>query len=398
MGTTTRATIVILAALFAFGPIAVDTYLPAFPEIGRDLGASTTAVQMTLTSCLLGLALGQFIGGAMSDSLGRRAPLLTGVAGFAIISLACALAPSVWVLIVLRFVQGLGGGVGIGIAQAVVRDRYEGAAVAHVFSAMTAVTGLAPILAPLIGAFVLHVVSWRGIFALLAVAGAAILASTLVGLPESLPVERRHGGDLRTTARVFRRLTHDRSFVAPALAAGLPFGAMFAYVSGSPFVLQELYGLSPEQFGLVFGANALGIVSASLLGARLVMRVGPRALMMVGLVVGVAGGLSLLVVAITSAGLAPFLVALFLAIASGGLVGPNGIALALSNQPDAAGSASALIGVFPYVIGATVAPLVGLAGAASAMPLAIIIAALEITALALFLVLTRRPLHSAASA
>lgn len=394
--TTPRSPVAILGALVAFGPLALDTYLPAFPELSRELGASTAAVQLTLTSCLLGLAAGQLVGGTLSDSRGRRPPLLAGVAGFAVASLACAFAPSVWALIVLRFLQGLGGGFGIVIARAVVRDRHAGADAARIYGVMIAMTGLAPILAPTLGALVLHATSWRGIFGLLAAVGAAIYVATLLGLPESLPAGRRHGGGLSTTAGMFRRLVRDRSFVAPALACGLPYGAMFAYISGSPFILQELFGLSPQQFGAVFGVNSIGIVGASLAGNRLLTRLGPRSLLTAGLVAGVAGGLSLLAVVLVGLGLAPFLVALFVTIAAVGLVSPSGTALALSDQSDAAGSASALLGLFQLGAGAAVAPLVGVAGTTTAIPFAVVVAVLETAALVLFLRLARRPAPSAA--
>lgn len=354
-------------------------------------------MQVTLTSCLLGLALGQLVGGALSDSRGRRPPLLAGVAAFAVVSAACALAPSIWALVGLRFVQGLGGGFGIVIARAVVRDRHVGADAARMYGVMLAMTGFAPILAPTLGALVLHVTSWRGIFAVLAVVGGVIYLATLLGLPESLPVERRHGGGLHATVAVFHRLVRDRSFLAPALACGLPFGAMFAYISGSPFILQDIYGLSPQEFGAAFGVNSVGIVSASLIGNRLVPRVGPRSLLTAGLVAGVTGGLSLLVIVAVDAGLAAFLVALFVMIAAIGLVTPNGTALALADHPDAAGSASALLGLFQLGIGAVVAPLVGMAGADTALPFGIVVAVLEVAALVQFLLLARRPVLSSAT-
>lgn len=331
----------------------------------------------------------------MSDSRGRRAPLLAGVAGFAITSVLCAVSPSVWALIVLRFVQGLGGGFGIVIARAVVRDRHDTADAARMYGVIYALTGLAPILAPTLGALVLHLTSWRGIFVVLATVGGVIYVATLLGLPESLPAERRHGGSLSVTVSVFHQLVRDRSFVAPALASGLPFGAMFAYISGSPFILQELYGLSPQQFGAVFGLNSVGLVSASLVGSRLVARVGPRSLLTAGLVMAAAGGASLLAVVLVNGNLGPLLVALFVTVAAVGLVSPNGTALALANQADAAGSASALLGLFQLGIGAAVAPLAGFAGADSALPFAIVIAVLEIAALASFLGLARSRASSA---
>ncbi len=381
--------VAILGALAAFGPLAMDAYLPALPELSRDLGASTSATQLTLTACLLGLATGQLLGGPVSDAVGRRRPILAGVAGFAGLSVLCALAPTVWVLVGLRFLQGMGGGVGIVIARAVVRDRHVGVAAVRVFGLMMVVTGVAPAVAPLLGAAVLEVTSWRAIFALLGATGAVIFAATVVGLPESLPRERRRRGGLRATFAVFRALAGDRWFVGCTLSCALPFGAMFAYIAGSPFVLQEHYGLSPAAFGLVFGINALGISGAALLGNRLVGRLGSRRLLQLGLLIGCAGAAGLLLSVVADAGLLGVLPSLFVIVSIIGLVLPNATALALADHPDVAGSASALLGVLPFVVGAVVAPLVGLAGAEDALPLAVAVGLLEAVALVQFLVLAR---------
>ena len=381
--------VAILGALAAFGPLAVDTYLPALPEISRDLGASTSVTQLTLTACLCGLAAGQLVGGPVSDALGRRRPILAGVAGFTALSVLCALAPTVWALVTFRFLQGLGGGVGIVIARAVVRDRHVGVAAVRVFSLMMVVTGVAPIVAPLLGALLLQVTSWRAIFAFLGIAGALILAATAIGLPESLPHDRRRGSGLRATLTVFRGLATDRWFVGCTLACALPFGAMFAYIAGSPFVLQELYGLSPAAFGAVFGVNAVGLVCTALLGNRLVGHFGSLRLLLLALLAGCVGGAGLLVSVVAGVGLWGVLPSLFVVVSVIGIVLPNATALALADHPDVAGSASALLGVLTFLIGAAVAPLVGVAGADDALPLALVVAVLEVAALAQLLVLTR---------
>jgi DHA1 family bicyclomycin/chloramphenicol resistance-like MFS transporter len=383
-------TLLILGSLAAFGPLSMDTYLAALPSIGEDLDASAASVQLTVTACLLGLASGQVVAGPLSDRLGRRRPLLVGLAAYTVVSLLCALAPTVWALVVLRLAQGLCGAAGIVIARAVVRDLHEGVAAARAFALILVVTGLAPILAPIAGAGLLHLTSWRGIFVALAAVGALIALATAAGLPESLPHGRRRSDGLRKTLHVFRGLLRDRSFVGHGLATGLVFGAMFAYIAGSPFVLQEIYGLSPLGFGLVFGLNALGIVTASVLGSRVVGRAGPRSLLVLGLVQACAGAGLLLVAILLDLGVVVVCVALFTVVSSVGLVAPNATALALSEHPETAGSASALLGLMQFVVGAAAAPLVGVAGADDARPMAITIAALAAGALVQFVVLTGR--------
>jgi DHA1 family bicyclomycin/chloramphenicol resistance-like MFS transporter len=380
--------LVILGALAAFGPLSNDTYLSALPSIGSDLDASAASVQLTVTACLLGLASGQLVAGPLSDRLGRRRPLLVGLGGYTVVSLLCALAPSVWALIALRLAQGLCGAAGIVIARAIVRDLHEGAAAARVFALILVVTGLAPILAPIAGAAVLQVSTWRGIFVALAGVGAVISLATFVGLRESLPRERRRSDGLRRTLSVFGGLLHDRWFIGHGLATGLVFGAMFAYIAGSPFVLQEIYGLSPVEFSLVFGLNALGIVTVSVLGSRIVGRVGPRVLLTVGLLESCVGAGLLVLAIVLDLGVVAVCLALFLVVSAVGLVSPNATALALTEHPETAGSASALLGLLQFVVGAVAAPLVGVAGADDALPMAITIAVLAGAALGQFVLLT----------
>jgi MFS transporter, DHA1 family, multidrug resistance protein len=380
--------LVILGSLAAFGPLSNDTYLSALPAIGDDLDASAASVQLTVTACLLGLAAGQLVAGPLSDRLGRRRPLLVGLAAYTVVSLLCALAPSVWVLVVLRLLQGLAGAAGIVIARAIVRDLHEGAAAARMFGLILVVTGIAPILAPLAGAAVLQVSSWRGIFVALAGLGALITLATTLGLPESLPHRRRRSDGLGRTLAVFGDLLRDGWFVGHGLATGLVFGAMFAYIAGSPFVLQEIYGLSPVQFALLFGLNALGIVTASIVGSRLVGRIRPRALLTFGLLQSCLGAGVLVLAVVFGLGVAWVCVALFLVVSAVGLVSPNATALALTDHPETAGSAAALLGLMQFVVGALAAPLVGVAGADDALPMAITIAVLAGGALCQFVLLT----------
>ncbi|HEX6779876.1 MAG TPA: Bcr/CflA family multidrug efflux MFS transporter [Ktedonobacterales bacterium] len=390
--------VIILGALSMFGPLSIDMYLPSLPTLGHDLGASASQTQLTLSACLVGLALGQIIAGPISDTLGRRRPLCVGVAAYAAASLLCVIAPSVTVLILLRFIQGLAGAAGIVIARAIVRDLYSGIAVARFFSLLMVVNGLAPILAPIIGGQILRFTSWRGVFITLTIIGILLFLAAALGLSESLPAERRQRGGIRSTLLAFWRLLTDRAFVGYALACGLAFAAMFSYISGSPFVLQDMYGVSPQLFSIIFGINALGIMAAGQVNGQLVGRISPQRLLAIGLTATASGGIALLAVIIGGIGLVGILPALFVVVSSIGIVMPNATTLALANYPRAAGSASALLGVLQFIVGAAAAPLVGVAGGNTAYPMGIVIAALGVSALAAFVALSRTRVDLSSSA
>jgi MFS transporter, DHA1 family, multidrug resistance protein len=382
--------VVILGSLSAFGPLSIDMYLPAFPAISAGLHAGPSAVQLTLTACLLGLASGQLVAGPLSDSFGRRRPLLVGLVVYTVLSAACVVAPSVYVLAALRFLQGLGGAAGLVIANAAVRDRYSGVAMARFLSTLMLVNGVAPIIAPVVGGQLLRVVSWRGVFVVLAAVGLVLLLACVAWFDESLPPERRRsGGGIGDTLGAFRRLAADRSFAGYALSGGFAFAAMFAYISGSSFVLQDIFGLSPQQFGLVFGTNALGIVAVGQVNRVLVAHVPPRRVLAVGLAVAMCGGVLLLVAVAAGWGLPVILPGLFAVVASIGVVLPNTRALAMAGYPDLAGTASALVGVLQFAVGGLVAPLIGVGGVGTALPMAVVIAALYALALMIFATLTR---------
>jgi DHA1 family bicyclomycin/chloramphenicol resistance-like MFS transporter len=366
-------------------------YLPGLPELGRSLDAPAWAVQLTLTACLAGLALGQIVAGPLSDRFGRRGPLLVGVAAYAVASLLCALAPSVAVLVVLRFAQGIAGAAGIVIARAVVRDMHSGVAAARFFSLLMLVNGLAPILAPVIGGQVLAVTSWRGVFLVLTAIGALLFAATATGLHETLAPDRRHPGGVGETLRTFGRLLADRTFLGHALACGLAFGAMFAYISGSPFVLQDIYGASPQLFSVMFACNALGLVAASQANRVLLSRFEPLSILRSALSAQALGAIALLVVVASGGGVWGIVVLLFVVVASLGLVFPNATALALADHPRVAGSASGLLGVMQFIVGAAAAPLVGVAGTTTALPMALTIAVLGVGGVVSATVLASRP-------
>lgn len=380
----------VLGALTAFGPVSIDLYLPALPELARDFDTHESNVQLTITACLVGLAVGQAVAGPLSDAFGRRRPLLIGVLVYAVASVACAAAASLGLLTAGRLLQGLAGAAGIVIARAVVRDLYSGVEAARYFSLLMLVTGVAPILAPFVGAQLLHLTSWRGLFVALAAYGVLLVAAVAFWLRETLPEERRVTGGARETARAFRVVARDRDVIGYALAMGFMFAAMFAYIAGSPFVLQEVYDLSPAEFGVAFGVNSIGIVTASQVGRRLLLRHSERRILGAGLGFAACSGLALLGAAALDLGLAALLVPLFGVISCVGLVFPTSTSLALANHPDVAGTASGLLGVLQFVLGAATAPLVGLAGTDTAVPMAAVIAALTVAALVAFRVLPRR--------
>jgi DHA1 family bicyclomycin/chloramphenicol resistance-like MFS transporter len=375
--------VIVLGSVNAIGPLSIDMYLPAFPEIADSLTTSASQVQLTLTACVAGLALGQLVVGPLSDRLGRRLPLMAALTTYAIASVLCSLAPSAPVLMGLRFVQGLAGAGGVVIARAVVRDLHTGAAAVRLFSSLMLVTGLAPILAPLAGAQVLNHTSWRGIFLVLAVLSALIAVLAAAALPETLPPERRSDSGLGRTFATMRGLLRDRWFVGHALAGGLGFGALFAYISGSSFVLQGIYGVSPQVFSVLFAMNGLGLIASSQVNARIVGRYGPARLLRAGLVSIATSSATLLTVVLAGGlGVWAVLVPMFVIVSSLSFVMPNSTALALADHAKVAGTASALLGVMQFLIGALVAPLVGAGGTESAVPMAVIMTAVALAALA----------------
>jgi DHA1 family bicyclomycin/chloramphenicol resistance-like MFS transporter len=365
----------ILGALSAIGPLSIDMYLPALPKLTRDLAAGPSLVQLTLTACMIGLAAGQVIAGPISDMWGRRRPMFAGIAIYTVASLACVVAPNVELLVALRLIQGVSGAACIVISRAVVRDMHDGPAAARFFSLLMLVNGIAPVAAPVIGAQVLRFTPWRGVFGVLALLG-VLMTVSMLGLRETLPPAERHTGGLRAAVRTFGALCADRVFMGYALAGGFAFAAMFAYISGSPFVVQNIYGLSPQTYSLIFAVNSLGIVAFGQVSGLLAGRVRLIVLLASGLGISLLGGLLLLVAVFGGLGLPGVLVALFLVVSAIGLTLPNSTALALTGRPaNVAGSASALFGLLQYVVGAVAAPLVGLAGSRSATPMAVVIAA-----------------------
>ncbi|MFC9594223.1 Bcr/CflA family multidrug efflux MFS transporter [Streptomyces sp. NPDC056944] len=383
----------VLGGLTALPPLSMDMYLPALPEVTGALRAPAATVQLTLTACLAGMALGQLVVGPMSDKWGRRRPLLIGMAVYVLATAVCALAPTAELLIGFRLLQGLAGAAGIVIARAVVRDLYDGVEMARFFSTLMLISGVAPIIAPLIGGQILRITDWRGVFYVLTVIGVLLTLIVWRFLHETLPPERRHEGGVGQALRTMRGLLADRVFTGYMLTGGLAFAALFAYISASPFVIQDLYGASPQTFSLLFGLNSIGLVAVGQINGKLLVgRVSLDKALGFGL-----GTLLLAAVALTlmttgvfgETGLAPVAAGLFVLMSAMGLAMPNTNAQALMRTPHAAGSASALLGTSSFLIGAVASPLVGIAGEHTAVPMAVVQLACAVLALACFLGLCR---------
>jgi DHA1 family bicyclomycin/chloramphenicol resistance-like MFS transporter len=357
-----RRMVLVLGALIALGPATIDMYLPALPAVVDDLETTPAAVQLTLTGTLVGLALGQLLVGPLSDAVGRRLPVLVGLAVHLTASLLCTVAPTVGVLGGLRVLQGLAAAATAVVAVAAVRDLWTGRTAAVVMSRLMLVLGAAPVLAPTVGGELLRLTDWRGVFGALAVLALLlfVLAATL--LPETLPPSRRRRGGVVSTAVAYAALLRDRRYVGLVLVAGTSMAALFAYVSGSAFVLQEQYGLDEQQYGLAFGAGALFLIGATQLNVRLLDRWTSEQVLTGSLVAGTVAAGGVLLLAASGAGLLALLAAVWAVMTAVGLAMPNAPALALARHGDAAGTAAALLGAVQFGVGAAAAPAVGLIG------------------------------------
>ncbi|MEH6386346.1 MAG: multidrug effflux MFS transporter [Pseudomonas profundi] len=360
----------LLAMLTALSPLSVDLYLPAFPSIGQSLGVESSDVQITLAIFLLGMSLGQLLYGPLSDRYGRKPPLYVGLALYIVASLGCMLANDLTTLTASRFLQALGGSAGVVICRAVIRDRTTTAQAAWAFSMLMLALGLAPILAPMLGGLLLMVIGWRGIFAVLAGAGLVLLLSMHFSMRETLS---RHTSERLGVSGTFRRygsLLGNGQFMMYVLIGALPFGGMFAYIAGSPYVIIELYGVPAEHFGWFFGINAFGMIAGSQFNARLVARFGPATMLKYVIRVPVVAALTGLVATLLGVASLPLLmICFFVYMTSMGLLTPNAVALAMANEGHRAGSASAIMGSIQFLLGTCGAAAVSIWTMPSAVPL-----------------------------
>ncbi|WP_050614149.1 Bcr/CflA family multidrug efflux MFS transporter [Bacillus testis] len=380
----------LLGMLAVLGPLIIDMYLPSFPYISEDLGTSESMVQLSLTACLLGLALGQLLFGAISDAKGRRKPLIVSVILFTFASLLCALAPSITWLVFGRFLQGFTAAGGVVISRAVVRDVFSGNELTKFYALLMVINAVAPLVAPLIGGAILWFpfAGWQEIFYFLAIVGVLIVLITAWKQKESHPPERRTPSSIKSIFTSFGELFKDRSFMGYVLTIGFAHGGSFAYVSGTPFVYQGIYGVSAQTFSVLFGINGLAIIIGTWLVGRFAGRISERTLLRIGVAIASAATACLVAMAIIKAPLALIVMAIFIYMTCMGIILTTSYTLAIDKQPHRAGSASALLGMSPLIIGAIVAPLVGITEK-SAVPMAVILFATSIIALLSFLFLAK---------
>ncbi|MFD4176561.1 MULTISPECIES: multidrug effflux MFS transporter [Streptomyces] len=383
----------VLGGLTALPPLSMDMYLPALPAVTDSLSAPAATIQLTLTACLAGMALGQLVVGPMSDRWGRRKPLLLGMVVYVLATAICALAPTAELLIGFRLLQGLAGAAGIVIARAVVRDLYDGVEMARFFSTLMLISGVAPVIAPVIGGQVLRITDWRGIFVVLTAVGIVLTLVVWKWLHETLPPADRHTGGVVDALRTMRGLLADRVFTGYMVAGGLAFAVLFAYIAASPFVVQEIYGASPQTFSLLFGLNSIGLITVGQINGKLLVgRISLDKVLGFGLAVIVLAAVALLLMTtgvFGEVGLVPVAAGLFVLMSAMGLAMPNTNAQALMRTKHAAGSASALLGTSSFLIGAVASPLVGIAGEDTAVPMALVQVVCAVAAVACFLLLCR---------
>ncbi|MCG2801024.1 MAG: multidrug effflux MFS transporter [Cellulomonas sp.] len=380
--------VLLLGLMVAIQAFSTDIYLPSLPEVARDLSTSVASVQLTMTVLLLGGAVGQLIVGPVSDRFGRRAPALVGVGLHIVTSVACAFAPTVEVLIALRAVQGFFNAAAVVVAMAVVRDLFVGSQAARLLSRLMLVIGLAPLLAPSIGGFVATHAGWRAVFGVLAAYGIVVWVAVLLRLPETLPVANRRPGGIRAGLSGYGALARDRHFMALAVLPGLSTAVLMSYVVSSPFVLRAGFGLSEQQFALVFAANGIGLVGGAQVNAALVHKVAPIRLLRAAQVAVAVLALVLVALAVTGVGGLPaLLIVLWLILSLLNLASPNANALAMSRHGQVAGSAAAVIGAAQAGVSGVVSPISGLLGG-GAVAMASVMAGAALVAVAVLALAT----------
>lgn len=384
--------VLLLGSLTAFGPLSMDMYLPALPTVAEDLQTTTSLAQLSLTACLIGLAVGQLIFGPLSDIHGRRKPLIFTLIVYAVASVLIAFSGQIWLFIALRFIQGISGAAGIVIARASARDMYVGKELTKFIALLALVNGAAPILAPIIGGLILKFATWQTVFYTLGAIGLLMFIAVLFFLPETLPIEKRAQGGILAVVSTFGRLMKDPVFMGIALTQAFISSSMFAYIAGSPFVLQNIYHVTPQQFSLFFALNGLGIIIAAQITARLANKYQEIQLLLVGILISFSGSILLLIVIWQQLSLTMMAIALLLVVSSLGMVSTTAFSLGMEAQGDAAGSASAFLGLLPFLGGGLVSPLVGIKGDLTAWPMGIVIIVCSSSALLIYLIFVRKPI------
>ncbi|WP_374760865.1 multidrug effflux MFS transporter [Microbacterium jiangjiandongii] len=361
--------VILLGALTALGPFTVDLYLPAFPVLEADFRTSAAAIQLTLTGTMIGFALGQLVVGPLSDKMGRRVPLIIVTALHVLASMAAALAPSLELLMLARVLMGAGAAAGGVVAAAIVRDLFGGRRLVIMLSRLALVSGVAPVVAPLIGSALLTVVPWRGIFVALAIYGVVMLTCAVAFIPETLPPSRRHEQGSTTVLQRYRSVLGDRVFIGVLIIGGMTFSGLFSYLSASSFLFQQTYGFNPQQYGLLFAINSVGVVLGVQTASRLAARFGPQWVMAFSTAALVVAASAIVVCDALGAGIWGVMVPLFVFMTACGFTFPCAQVLALDRHGKAAGTAQSLLGAVNFGVAGLVSPLVGwIAGDAGITP------------------------------
>ncbi|NUU04925.1 multidrug effflux MFS transporter [Leifsonia sp. C5G2] len=376
------AYILILGALTALGPFTIDTYLPALPTLQDDFGVSTAAIQLTLTATTIGFGVGQLLVGPWSDKIGRRTPLMVATGVHIIACLAAAIAPNVELLGVARALQGIGAAAGGVVAMAMVRDLFGGRPLVRMLSRLALVNGLAPVLAPVIGSWLLLVMPWRGIFVVLAVYGLFVVTCVALWIVETLPKARRHDAGHSTVGQRYRAVLSDRVFVGIAIVGAANFTGLFSYLSSSSFIFQEIYKFNAQEYGLLFAVNSIGIIIGVQSASRLTKYVGPQWILACSTVVMFLASVTIVVLDQAHVGLWGIAIPLWFFIAACGFGFPCVQVLALNGHGHEAGTAASLLGALNFGTAGIVSPIVGILGVGSAAPMGAVMAICALVSIA----------------
>jgi MFS transporter, DHA1 family, multidrug resistance protein len=384
--------VLVLGALTALGPFTIDLYLPAFPALEADLGVDATAIQLTLTGTMLGFGFGQLIMGPLSDKIGRRLPLILASLTHVAACIGAALAPDIAWLMAFRLLQGFGAAAGGVVAMAMVRDLFGGKPLVRMLSRLALISGLAPILAPLIGSQLLLIVDWRGIFWALALYGAIVVAAVSIFIVETLPPARRHVSGHSTMRQRYRALFTDRVFVGVALIGGMSFTGLFSYLSSSSFLFQDVYAFTPQEYGILFAVNSIGVVMGVQTSARLMRSsVGPQWILTGVTIVQISMAITIVALDQSGAGFWGTVVPLWFFILACGFGFPAVQVLALANHGAEAGTAASLLGALNFGLAGLISPIVGVLGVETATPMALVMgAAAAVATLSLWLLVRPR--------
>lgn len=363
----------LLTVFCALGPFTVDMYLSSFPQIMKFFETTPTMVQASLTAGLLGLSLGQVVIGSLSDVHGRRKPLLISMILYFIASISCAFAPSIEIFIALRFIQGFAGSAGLVVARAIARDKFSGIELTKFLAILSTVNSVAPLLSPLAGGVIISYTSWVGVFIFTGFVGIYLTTIVMWKIEETLPVEKRVESNFVELLKNYKTLLLNRTFMGYSLIAGILYGGVFAYIAASPFVFQNIYGVSPQVFSIIFAINGISIMLGAQVVKQLAGRIAENTILKIGMSLNFITSILLVIVVFSHGPLFMLIISLFILNLSMGIIGPISFRLAMESQGHIAGTASALLGILPFLLGSITSPLVGIAGEYSAMPLGIII-------------------------